>query len=167
MNVTPSESNQVLTRLARGADPYLSDHHIEAAGRVARWFERACLRQKVTMVYEPVQTGGKNTGPRDRNALGDMAIDARKALNRIYEVLPRECAETVIDVCGFEKSLQKVEQERQWPRRSAKLVLRIGLEKLAADLGLAPAATGIARKGLSSWIGEGARPTGFGPVEQN
>ena len=65
-----------------------------------------------------------------------MAADARRGLSSIISALPRDCADVVLDVCGLEKGLQVIETERGWPRRSAKLVLRIGLDQLARHLGL-------------------------------
>lgn len=63
------------------------------------------------------------------------------------------------DICGFDKGLQLIEAERNWPRRSAKLVLRIGLEHLAMSLGLAPVAAGAESGLMRSWLPE--RPPMF------
>jgi hypothetical protein len=59
------------------------------------------------------------------------------------------------------KGLQQVEHERGWPRRSAKLVLRIGLEQLAQHYGLSPVAIGEPNRKPRQWLGEGARPDRF------
>jgi hypothetical protein len=70
---------------------------------------------------------------------------------RLYELLPRDCAEVVLDVCGLEKGLQQVETERGWPRRSAKLVLRIGLDRLAELWGIGAVAVGRG-SGARAWM---------------
>ena len=90
-----------------------------------------------------------------------MAADARKALADLYRQLPRDCADVVLDVCGFGKGLQQVEAERGWPRRSAKLVLRIGLDRLAELYGLGEAAVGAESRRRRAWM-DGARPGEFG-----
>jgi len=91
-----------------------------------------------------------------------MAADARRALAEIDRALPRDCAGVVFDVCGLLKGLQEVERDRGWPRRSAKLVLRIGLEQLAQHYGFGPVARGRAIAQVRQWMDDGARPGVFG-----
>ena len=74
-----------------------------------------------------------------------MAIDARKEIDKIISRLPSDCSSILIDILGLEKGLQLIERERGWPRRSAKLVLRIGLEQLAKIYGLSAIATGLTK----------------------
>lgn len=146
-----------LSRLVSGDRAFLEPHQIEAAERVRSLVERAQLRTRTTMNYSGEATGGR----RQRNAaetVTDMAVDARRALNGIHGALPAECAGVVMDVCGWLKGLQQVERERGWPRRSAKLVLRIGLEQVAQRMGLGPHALGRERVPQRSWLEEGARP---------
>jgi hypothetical protein len=120
--------------------------------------ERAQLRQRVTMSYDSARTAG-GKGASGAGELGDMAVDARRLLAELPRILPRDCADVVLDVCGLLKGLQDVEQERGWPRRSAKLVLRIGLDQLARHYGLDPAATGRGG-GSAAWM-DGQRPAMF------
>lgn len=151
-----------LARLAAGGPgtpPFLERHHVEAGERVRRLVERAQIQPRVTMTYAASMTvGHRRSGPGD---ISDMAADARKALDEIHTVLPRDCAGVVMDVCGLLKGLQVVESERGWPRRSAKLVLRIGLEQLAQHYGYAPVAVGVETRRARKWMGEGARPSVF------
>ncbi len=146
-----------LSRLAMGEQRFLEPHHIEAAERVRGLFERAQLRARTTMSYSAAPAGERGS----RNAaesVTDMAVDARRSLDAIHRRLPGECAGVVMDVCGWLKGLQQVERERGWPRRSAKLVLRIGLEQVAEGMGLGPHARGRDRVPSRGWIAEGARP---------
>jgi hypothetical protein len=68
----------------------------------------------------------------------------------------------VLDVCGLLKGLQEVERERGWPRRSAKLVLRIGLEHLAQHYGFGAVARGKVKGRTRQWMDGEARPSVFG-----
>lgn len=148
-----------LARSRNGEPAFLNAHHLEAAGRLLTLFERSRLRARTTMNYGPRVERGRGGQTDD---IGDMALDARRQLSELYGALPRDCADVVIDVCGYEKGLQDIERERGWPRRSAKLVLRIGLDALAARFGLTAGAIGHDAADTRSWLGEGARPAEFG-----
>lgn len=152
-----------LSRLAGpgkgAAPPFLETRHVEAGERVRRLVERAALQPKLTMTYSASLTaaGGQNHAA----DISDLAADSRQALAVIYAVLPRECAGVVLDVCGLLKGLQQVEIERGWPRPSAKLVLRIGLDRLAEHYGLGERALGAENVKRRAWMGEGAQPQRF------
>ncbi len=148
-----------LMRLAAGDGAFLSRHHLEAGERVRRIVERAQLQPRLTMTYSASRTAGTM---QQKNDISDFAADARRAVADLYDVLPRDCAEVVIDVCGLLKGLQQVESERRWPRRSAKLVLRIGLEQLAEHYGIGPFAVGAPNRRRRTWMADGARPERFG-----
>jgi hypothetical protein len=148
-----------LSRLASGEAAFLEPHHVEAGERVRRLVERAQLQPRLTMTYSAERTAGNRQ--QIASDISDMAADARRAVADIHRVLPRDCAGVVMDVCGLLKGLQEVERERGWPRRSAKLVLRIGLEQLAQSYGLGPFAVGRATGRSRTWMGEGARPERF------
>lgn len=155
-------SDSPLARLAQAAAgegaAFLEPHQVEAGERVRLWGEKARLSPRLTMSYSAAHVAGS---PGQRGEIGDMAADARKRLNALWDSLPRDCAGVVMDVCVFEKGLQQIEQERGWPRRSAKLVLRIGLEQLAGQFGLAPMAAGPERGKQRGWM-EGERVRMFG-----
>jgi hypothetical protein len=162
---TLSLSESPLARLAApgssGSAAFLATHQVEAGERLRRLVERARLQHRVTMSYDPALVkGGKGTTK--MADLTETAAGARQALDRIAEILPHDCHAVVLDVCGFLKGLQLVESERGWPRRSAKVVLRIGLEQLARHFGIDEAANGAAIGRPRAWIGEGGRPTEFG-----
>jgi hypothetical protein len=145
-----------LSRLAVGEAAFLERHHLEAGERVRALVERAQLRRRTTMNYSGV--AGERTRGNAQADLSDLAADARKAVAEIYRSLPADCAGVVVDVCGWLKGLQEVERERGWPRRSAKLVLRIGLDQLAQIYGISPYAVGDRHRKTTGWLADGARP---------
>jgi len=149
-----------LARLAAGDDAFLRPHQVEAGERLRRLVERAQLQPRLTMSYSAAHTAG-GKGPGHAGEMSEMAAGARKALAELHRQLPRDCAEVVLDVCGFGKGLQQVESERGWPRRSAKLVLRIGLDRLAEVYGLSEMAAGAEVRRRRAWM-DGARLAMFG-----
>lgn len=139
---------------------FLEPHQVEAGECVRRLCERARLQPRVTMSYSAAHTAG-GKGIAAAAEISDLAADARKHLAEIPRVLPPDCAGVVMDVCGLLKGLQTVETERGWPRRSAKLVLRIGLDQLARHYGLSVSAIGPPTRRTRGWLGDGARPERF------
>jgi hypothetical protein len=113
------------------------------------------------MSYDDARIASGSKGGNAAADIGDFAADARRALAEIHAVLPHDCAGVVLDVCGLLKGLQTVESERGWPRRSAKLVLRIGLDQLARHYGIGEAATGPVSHRNRTWQDQGARPDRF------
>jgi hypothetical protein len=138
-----------LARLAAGANAFLLPHHIEAGERVRRLVERAQIQPRLTMTYSASRTAGRQAST--ASEITNMAADARRDLAKLHDMLPRDCAGVVMDVCGLLKGLQQVELERRWPRRSAKLVLRIGLDQLATHYGLSAVARGRDATPTRSW----------------
>ncbi len=157
---TGDEAPESVLRLATVAkgECYLAPHHVEVARRLARLIARACLIQRTTMSYDPTRIGACGGRP-VQGDLADSAIEARRQLGKMVRQVPRDCWAVLIDTCGFDKGLQQIEQERGWPRRSAKLVLRIGLEQLAALTGLTETAEGPPEQEIKSWVPD--RPAMF------
>lgn len=146
--------DDVLARLGAGRDGagFLAAHHLAAADRFERLVQRAQLTPRVTMSYDPAHVGSSSRGNGVEVAT-DGAAEARLRLSRLASCLPADCWGVVFDVCGLGKGLQLVETERRWPRRSAKLVLRIALEQLAAQFGLSARATGTGSQ-TRHWLPE-------------
>jgi hypothetical protein len=143
-----------LARLARPQGdeaPFLDPHHVEAGERLRRLAERARMNPRVTLSYDPTRLPG-GSGRGGQGDVADSAIDARRRLGDLLDGLPSEMAGVVLDVCGLLKGLQQVETERNMPRRSGKLVLRLALDLLARRMGLAAAAKGRDRGRLNGWL---------------
>jgi hypothetical protein len=151
-----SASGSGLGRLAIGRDgdgqPFLAPHHLLAAQRLETLIGRARLAQRVTMSYDPARVG--RSASSGQGELADSAADARRRLNHLAGVIPTDCWNVLFDVCGLGRGLQDIETARRWPRRSAKLVLRIGLSQLAQHWGLDATAVGTSRGIDRAWLSE-------------
>lgn len=147
--------DDALARLATGRGgtepPFLAPHHVAAATRFEQLVRRSQLTPRLTMSYSAANIGRGPSGNGVETA-SEGAADARLRLSRIASSLPADCWGVLFDVCGLGKGLQLVETERRWPRRSAKLVLRIGLDQLALQFGLSPHATGAEHGTTRKWL---------------
>ncbi|MCF4097913.1 DUF6456 domain-containing protein [Maritalea mediterranea] len=114
----------------------LTPDHILVANRLEHLIERAMLTPQITRNYEQLSLSlGQSRGYGSAD-ISDMAADARKQLAQLYQLLPTDCMNVLVDICGFAKGLQEIEASRNWPRRSAKLVVKIGLDQLGAIWGI-------------------------------
>lgn len=143
-------------RKGRDGAPFLQPAQVEAGERFRRDVEIAQIRQRVTSDWSGAAGSGRR-GPQDLN-VSDLAIAARQRLGRAAEAVGAELNGLLVDVCGLQKGLELVERERGWPQRSAKVVLKIALDRLAAHYGLASAAQGPERARLRNWGADGYRP---------
>jgi hypothetical protein len=113
------------------------------------------LQPRVTSSWDP-RLAGKAKGSRGGIVdLTESEMAARLAVNRAVEAMGPELSGVALDVCCFMKGLETVERERQWPIRSAKLILRTALLALSRHYN-PPAAPGRPR--MQHWAAEGYRP---------
>jgi hypothetical protein len=156
-----NESESPLAWLARRKNrdgrSFLDSAQLEAGERFRRDIEQAQLLQRVTANWEASINAARRGA--DFSAISEVAIDARQRLVRAFDAVGPEMAGLLTDVCGYLKGLEIVESERGWPARSAKVVLRIALDRLARHYGLAVEARGRERaESLLHWGAEGYRP---------
>lgn len=138
----------------REGRPFFTPQAIEAGERLSVDFERGHLAPRVTASWEPrlsARTPGMRGGLQE---LSDSAMAARLRVGRAVEAMGPELSGVALDVCCFGKGLERVEQERGWPVRSAKLMLRTAL--LALERHYAPPDVRARRR--HAWGAEGYRP---------
>ena len=78
-------------------------------------------------------------------------IAARQRVRGALDAAGPEFAGLMLDVCCFLKRLEDVERERCWPPRTTRIVLQLGLNRLARHYGLESEARGRARGTLRAW----------------
>lgn len=125
-----------LVRLGRsgGADgaAYLGVRALAAAERLRADQDRATRGARVTMDWEAGPASGGARGPgREPIAPGEAAARARGRVAQALAALGGELAMAVEAVVLRERGLDAVERAYGWPKRSAKLVLKIALGRLA------------------------------------
>lgn len=158
--VRRNEVSSPLLSLARLKDrdgqSFFPGEAVEAGERLARDFHRGQLSPRITASWEPrvgKRAKGQGNGAQE---VSDTAMGARLRFGRAAEAMGPELAGVAIDVCCFEKGLEQVERERQWPVRSAKLMLRTALLALARHY--APTSPATGRRQSHHWGEEGYRP---------
>lgn len=154
-NAEESPLARLAQRRGKGGEPFLAEAEAIAGERLRLDFTRAGLTPSVTQRWgETTRGGGSRGGGRD---LSDMAIDAKTRVDAALTAVGPELSGILLDVCCFLKGLETVERERQWPARSAKLLLKAGLGALARHYGLVATASG-GRGGIRRWGAEDYRP---------
>ncbi|WP_422373275.1 DUF6456 domain-containing protein [Hoeflea sp.] len=115
----------------RDGDPFLAPDLVEAGERLRADFTRGHLMPSIGQSWEPVRAG-RTAGDRSGlNDLTDAALSARRRVENAIAVLGPDLSGVALDACCFLKRLSQIERERQWPARSAKLMLRTALAALA------------------------------------
>jgi hypothetical protein len=154
-NLTESPLGQLSRLKDRSGAAWFSREAIAAGEQLARDFHFAALQPKVTMNYAPqlASRGGHAAG--GGVDLADNVLMARKRVARAVAALGPELSGVALDVCCFEKGMEMVERERQWPARSAKLMLKTALLQLHRHYH-PPAAR--AQRRSHAWGADGFRP---------
>lgn len=127
-------------RRARSGEPILDDGQFAAGERLrADHTYGAIVPGLRGMAWSALGSGAGGSGGRDPRGglveLTDTTLAARARLERAMREVGPELAGVLIDVCCELKGLEQVERERRWPPRSAKVVLLLGLTRLARHYG--------------------------------
>jgi Domain of unknown function (DUF6456) len=129
-----------------------------AAGeRLAADLTFAGIMPKVTMDWSRGAPSDRSAGGRGLNPT-EAALAARQRAEKAFAALGPEFTGLLIDLCGFDKGLELLERERNWPVRSAKVAVKLALGALARHYGYGDVATGAASARTGAWTAPGPRP---------
>ena len=141
-------------RKGRDGKPLIEAAQFQAGERLRADFTRANLTPRVTSSWDPSVSLGRRGQGAGAN-FSDAVVAAREQLKLAFEAVGPELADVLLDVCCFLKGLADIERERRWPPRSAKIVLQLGLDRLARHYGLAGEAHGRAHAPIRTWLEPG------------
>jgi uncharacterized protein DUF6456 len=136
-------------RKTRDGQPLIEPTQLLAGERLRKDFTVAQLAPRLTMNLDVIATH-EGCGPGDMN-LSDTVVAARQRVRAALAAVGPELAGLVLDVCCFLKRLEDVERERRWSPGTARIVLQLGLDRLARHYGLAGETRGRARGPLRAW----------------
>ncbi|WP_417426627.1 DUF6456 domain-containing protein [Hoeflea sp.] len=133
MMVNDCESPLAALARIKGRDGalFLSADLVEAGERLRADFTRGQLTPSVTRNWEPLRTGRPSGVAGGIGEFTDAALSARQRVEAAITAVGPELSGVLLDACCFLKLLSEIERERQWPARSAKLMLRTALAALA------------------------------------
>lgn len=152
-NLAESPLFPLLRLKEKDGRPFLTPEVVAAGERLASDFEHGNLQPRITASWQPrLSSKVKGAAPSGPD-LANSRIAARSRVNRAIEAMGPELAGVALDICCFGKGLETVERERQWPARSAKLMLRAALLALARHY-----APPESKPRTRHWGDEGFRP---------
>ena len=138
-------------RKGRDGEPLIQAVQFQAGERLRRDFTRAQMTPRITASWDASVAEGRR-GQGASGAFTDIVVAARGRLRGALDAVGPEFAGLLLDVCCFLKGLEDIERERRWPPRSAKVVVQLGLDRLARHYGLAEQARGRARAPIRTWL---------------
>lgn len=138
-------------RKGKDGQPMLAPHEVLAGERLRADFTRAGMTPRVTANWSAPVAASRGGGAGGAGAVGDVALDARRRVERAVAAVGPELSGALLDVCCFLKGLEEVERERGWPARGGKLVLGLALTRLARHYGYGDAAEGPERSRIVAW----------------
>lgn len=111
---------------------YLGADLIEAGERLREDFELAQMGPRVAQNWERFLTAGARGDMSRPRGPGEGPANARTRVAQAMEALGPGLSDIVFRVCCFLEGLETAEKRLGWSARSGKVVLKIGLERLAA-----------------------------------
>jgi hypothetical protein len=149
-----AEQHQILTtraiKDARGRDRYVVVNAAESPLTLLQrrgWISASAyeagekLRRDYTIGQLTPRMGVDYASPIHSHSyrpdMADTALAARQRFNLALKAAGPGLADILFDVCCYLKGLEESEAARGWPRGSAKVVLRLALERLADFYGMA------------------------------
>lgn len=135
--------DQLRQRMDGAGQPWIGPAAHLAGERLCADLTFAGMLPKTTMDWG---RGAPSDRGRSQHGLNpsEATIAARQRADAALRAVGPDFAGLLIDICGFDKGLETLERERNWPVRSAKVVVRLALDALARHYGYSDAATGRA-----------------------
>lgn len=161
--VLVNEAESPLAWLAKrrgpNGKPLIDAAQFQAGERLRADFTQAGMTPRVTSNWIAPIAQGKRAGGTSAGQFSDTVLAAKERVSVTLDSIGPEFAGVLLDVCCFLKGLELVERERNWPQRTAKVVLGLALNRLARHYGIRTEIRGPARAPTRHWRAPDARPS--------
>ncbi|MGI9368401.1 MAG: DUF6456 domain-containing protein [Ruegeria sp.] len=128
-SATDSPLISLARRRDRDGEPFLKDSLVRAGERLREDFELAQIGPHVAQNWDRFLTGRQGQGGAEP-FVGNGAVEARDRLTRALSELGPGLSDITIRCCCHLEGLEQAEKRMGWSARSAKIVLRIALQRL-------------------------------------
>jgi uncharacterized protein DUF6456 len=150
-NVGESPLGWLSRRKSSDGTPFLDHFEVEAGERLRRDYTMAGLSPNVTAdwmgMLAHVDKG--QAAPGSQADLPVLMLDARRRVEKALNFVGPGLSDIVLETCCHLVGLEEAERLLSWPQRSAKIVLKIGLGRLAHFYGLG--LPGSPKQGAHVW----------------
>ena len=157
VDLSESPLAQIARRRARDGRPFLDVGEVNAGERLRPDSARGQIMPRLCAHWIASVASGRRDGAGGSVELTEAALAARRRVEKAIAAVGPELSGVLIDVCCYLKGLERVEAERGWPARSAKIVLKSALGAL--DRHYDPRADRAARPRILRWGTEDYRPS--------
>lgn len=148
---------QLARRRRPDGRPYLEANEIRAGERLRSDYTRGQIMPRLGANWIASVASGRRDGAGGAAELTDAALAARLRVEKAIAAVGPELSGVLVDVCCYLKGLERVEAERRWPARSAKIVLKSALGVLSRHYEPRPGR--MAAKPILHWGAEDFRPS--------
>jgi hypothetical protein len=132
--VNVAESPLAWLRSRAGGQALTADEY-DAGERLREDFTMAQLSPRITVDWSRPLVDRQSAG-NGVEAMGYSVIAAKARVTGALTAIGPGLGDVLLSVCCYLQGLEETEQKLQWPRRSAKLVLKLALARLAEYYGL-------------------------------
>jgi hypothetical protein len=153
VNDSESPLGWLARRKGRDGRSMISPHQFIAGEKLRADFTRGNMAPRVTANWSAPTSGRPRGSGSSPGEMTDVMVTSRQRVSQALEACGPEFSGVLMDVCCFLRGLEDVERERNWPARSAKVVLQLALDRLARHYGFAGEVRGQASK-VRTWLAD-------------
>jgi hypothetical protein len=154
VNDSESPLGWLARRKGRDGRAMISAQQFIAGEKLRADFTRGNMAPRMTANWAEPSGRPRGSG-QSPGEMTDVMVTARQRVGQALDACGPEFSGLLMDVCCFLRGLEDVERERNWPTRSAKVVLQLALDRLARHYGLVAEAKGRPAT-LRSWLADDA-----------